>query len=104
MSLKSFAFASAVFLTFASVARADEEFDVSVAGATVKVATKPGWHINQEYPWKLVWGDKKIDKSQFKLSEHAATVEAPKGTGKLRGAVCYGEAQCKPFETTVTVK
>ncbi len=103
MSLKPLAFLSACVLTLAGVARADEEFDVSVSHGTVKVQTKPGWHINQEYPWKLQYEGKKIDKAQFKLTEHAATVEAPKGTGKLRGAVCFGEAQCKPFETTVTV-
>lgn len=93
----------ATVLAMVGVARAEEEYDVAVSQGSVKVTTKPGWHINQEYPWKLVTADRKIDKSQFKLTERSASVDAPKGTAKLRGAVCFGEAQCKPFEKDVSV-
>lgn len=93
----------AAVLVTAGLSQADEEYDVTVSHGSVKVTTKPGWHINKDYPWKLVSGDKKIDKSQFKLSEHSASVDAPAGPAKLKGAVCFGEAQCKPFEKELTV-
>ncbi len=94
-------FVAAGFL--AGPAGADQEFDLTVDHGTVKVTVKPGWHINQEYPWKLVMGDKKIDKSEFKLAEKSASVKAPAGSGTLKGAVCFGEAQCVPFQKPVTV-
>jgi hypothetical protein len=48
-------------------------------------------------------GETKLDKTRFQLSETAAAVEAPKGPGKLRGAVCQGVNQCKMFEQAVSV-
>jgi hypothetical protein len=85
-------------------ARAEEEFDVSVAAGRVTVTTKGPWHINKEYPWKVVAGDAKIDKSKFSLDEKSASVAGvPKGQVKLKGAVCSG-ATCKPFERDVTVQ
>ena len=93
----------AAVLATAGLALADEEFDVAVTPGNVKVTTKPGWHINQEYPWKLVAGDKKIGKSEFQLTATSASVAAPKGESKLKGAVCFGESQCKPFEKVVNV-
>ena len=94
------AFFAAVTLT--GTALADEEFDVSVSGDKVVVTAKGGWHINKEYPWKLVIGDKKLEKSQFTLSETKATVTAPKGTGKLKGGICSGD-QCRMFQKSVTI-
>jgi hypothetical protein len=94
---------AAVAASSAGSAHADEEFDVSVSGTKVVVVAKGGWHINKEYPWKLVMGDKKLDKNQFTLSETKATVDAPKGTGKLKGGVCSGD-QCRMFQTSVTIK
>ena len=88
----------------ARTAHAEEEFDVSVAGGKVTVTTKGPWHINKEYPWKLVAGDAKLDKSKFTLDEKSASVVgAPKGQAKLKGAVCSGPT-CKPFEKDVTVQ
>jgi len=85
-------------------ARAEEEFDVSVAGGKVTVTTKGPWHINREYPWKVVAGDAKLDKSKFALDEKSASVVGvPKGHAKLKGAVCSG-ATCKPFEKDVDVQ
>ena len=40
--------------------------------------------------------------SKFALDEKSASVAAPKGVAKLKGAVCSG-ATCKPFEKDVTV-
>ncbi|MGO9708915.1 MAG: hypothetical protein ACLQBL_08635 [Polyangiaceae bacterium] len=91
-------------LTPSRTARADEEFDVSVAAGKVTVTTKGPWHINKEYPWKVVAGDAKLDKSKFALDEKSASVAGvPKGTAKLKGAVCSG-ATCKPFEKDVTIQ
>jgi hypothetical protein len=85
-------------------AHAEEQFDVSVAGGKVVVTTKGAWHINKEYPWKLVAGDAKLDKSKFTLDEKSASVSgAPKGAAHLKGAVCSGPT-CLPFEKDVTVQ
>jgi hypothetical protein len=93
--------AAAVFT--ARDARAEEEFDVNVAGGKVVVTAKGAWHINKEYPWKLTIGDKKLAKDQFKLDEHTATLAgAPHGSATLKGAVCSGD-KCKTFEKTLTL-
>jgi hypothetical protein len=85
-------------------ARAEEEFDVSVAGGKVTVTTKGPWHINKEYPWKVTAGDSKLDKSKFALDEKSASIAGvPKGPAHLKGAVCSG-ATCKPFEKDVTIQ
>src|SRR5947207_2737769 len=94
---------AAVFVVPAS-AGADQEFDVTSGGGKVTVVVKGNWHINKEYPWKLIVGDTKIDKSKFTLGEKEASVTgAPKGAGKLKGAICSGDT-CKPFEKDVTVQ
>ena len=90
-------------LSGASVVRAEEGFDLKVTPGHVSVTPKTGWHINLAYPWKLTIGGTKLDKSKFQLSEGSASVEAPKGEGKLKGAVCQGESQCKMFEQAVTI-
>ena len=85
-----------------SRASAEEEFDVSVSAGKVVVTTKGKWHINKEYPWRLVIGEKKLDKSKFVLSEASATILAPKGPAKVRGGVCNGD-QCMRLEKAVDV-
>jgi hypothetical protein len=90
----------------ASTARAegDEGFDLTVDKGQVTVTAKPEWHINQDYPWKFVIGDVKVDKSKFALTEKTATLaDAPKGTGRLRGAVCSKDV-CKMLEKEITVR
>jgi hypothetical protein len=90
--------------TVGSPALADNEFDVSVAKGLVTVTTHTGWHINKDFPWKLVIGDTKVDKTKFNLAETTATLtDAPKGTGKLKGAVCSKD-QCHTFEKEVTIQ
>jgi hypothetical protein len=89
--------------TLALTALADDTFDVNVAPGKVVLTTHGGWHINKDYPWKLVAGDQKLDKSKFTLTETSASLEgAPKGAAKLKGAVCSGD-QCKPFEKDLTI-
>jgi hypothetical protein len=99
--------AISAFLTGLSVgspASADNEFDVNVANGVITVTTHSGWHINKDFPWKLVVGDTKLDKSKFTFEETNAKLSgAPKGAGKLKGAVCSKD-QCHPFEKDVTVQ
>jgi hypothetical protein len=84
-------------------ARAEEQFDVTVAGGKVTVTAKGAWHINKEFPWKLTQGDNKLDKTKFTLAEKVASVAAPKGAAKLKGAVCQAE-NCMPFEKDIVVQ
>ena len=89
--------------TVGGPARADDEFDLTVTKGQVTVTAKGDWHINKDYPWKLVVGDTKLDKSKFTLAEKTASVSnAPKGTGKLKGAVCSKD-QCHTLEKEVTI-
>jgi hypothetical protein len=81
--------AIAVTSTWTTSARADDDVEVKVSKGQVTVVAKGDWHINPEYPWKLVVGDAKLDKSKFNLSEKMAIVRgAPAGIGTIRGAVC----------------
>jgi hypothetical protein len=85
-------------------ARADEKFDVSLTPGTVTLTAKGEFHINQDYPWKLIVGDVKLDKTKFVLSEKSASVTgAPKGKGVLKGAVCSKD-QCHKVEKEVTIQ
>jgi ABC-type uncharacterized transport system YnjBCD substrate-binding protein len=94
----------ALATSFASSARASDEFDVSVSKGQITVTAHGGWHINKEYPWKLVVGDAKLDKTKFSLAETTATVSgAPKGSGTLKGAVCSAD-QCHTFQKDVTIQ
>ena len=87
-----------------SDARADNEFDINVKGATVTVTAKGPWHVNKEYPWKIVAGDKTLKKDKFKLDDHSAKIAGvPKGSAKIKGGVCNG-GQCKNFTKEITIK
>jgi hypothetical protein len=90
-------------LTFAVTALADETHDTAPAPKTVTVTVKAGWHVNKEYPWKLVSNGNKLDKTHFALTETSAVIsDAPPGPAKLKGAVCSGD-QCKTFEEDVII-
>lgn len=96
--------AAALVGTVVSTAHADNDYDVSVGGGKVTVTAHTGWHINQEFPWKLTVGDQKLDKSHFTLAKTTATLDgAPKGSGMLRGAIC-SDSKCVPFHTNVVIK
>ena len=92
-----------VGLAMSTPAQADNEFDVNVVKGSIVVTAHAGWHINKEFPWKLTIGDTKIDKSKFSLEETTAKVDAPKGSGKLKGAVCSKD-QCHTFEKDVSIQ
>ena len=101
--------ASVLAATVAIDARAeerisDEKFDVSLTPCTVTLTAKGEFHINQDYPWKLIVGDVKLDKTKFVLSEKTASVTgAPKGKATLKGAVCSKD-QCHKIEKEVTIQ
>ena len=84
-------------------ARAEEQFDVSVAGGKVTVTAKGAWHINKDFPWKLTQGDTKLDKTKFTLAEKSASVAGAKGAAHLKGAVCQAE-NCMPFEKDIVIQ
>ena len=87
----------------ATAAYADETHDTGVAPKSATVNVKAGWHVNKEYPWKLVSGDKKLDKTHFTLTETSASItDAPPGPAKLKGAVCSGD-QCRTFEEDIVI-
>ena len=91
-------------ITLGSPARAEEEFHLEIAQGLLTVHAHEGWHINKEFPWKLIVGDQKLDKTKFTFEETTAkVVGAPKGTGKLKGAVCSKD-QCHTFEKEVTIQ
>jgi hypothetical protein len=90
-------------LAASSDARAEDEFDVKVAGDKVVILAKGTWHINEKYPWKLTVGETKLDKTKFAITEKQATLQgAPKGKGTLKGAVCSADS-CKEFSKEITV-
>jgi hypothetical protein len=90
-------------VTLTTAASAEDEFDVAVSGNAITVTTKGSWHINKDYPWKVVQGDSKLDKSKFDLGEKSAKVSgAPKGKNVVKGAVCSGDS-CKTFEKEVKI-
>jgi hypothetical protein len=100
----TFLSAAAVAATTALAAADDEPFDLAVAKDEVTVVTKGHWHVNQDYPWKVVIGDATFDKSRFAFTERSAKLSGvPHGTGKLKGAVCDGP-QCMPFVKEITVR
>jgi hypothetical protein len=79
-------------------AKGDDGFDLKVAKGEVTVTARGEWHINKEFPWKLVVGDVKLDRSKFELGETTARVhDAPSGKAMLRGAICSKDV-CRTLE------
>lgn len=101
--------ASAIGLTVTTDALADEHisdehFDLALTPGALTLTAKGEFHINQDYPWKLIVGDVKLDKTKFVLSEKTASVSgAPRGKGILKGAVCSKD-QCHKVEKEVTIQ
>ncbi|HEX3595858.1 MAG TPA: hypothetical protein VHU80_12185 [Polyangiaceae bacterium] len=87
-------------LVASSAARADEDYDVKVTPGKVTIVAKGKWHINKDYPWALVVGEKKV--TTFALEEKTATVDAPKGAANVKGGICNGD-QCRMLKVAVDV-
>jgi hypothetical protein len=92
-------------LTITTVALADNEFSVTAGKGEVIVVPAQGYHVNKDYPWKVIAGDKTIDRSKWELGERQAKVGGvPAGTVRVKGAVCGGPKDaCVPFEKEVKV-
>jgi hypothetical protein len=85
-------------------ARADGEYTVAAGKGQITVTAASGYHVNKEYPWKVVAGDKTFDKSKFTLAEGSASISGlPAGTVTLKGGVCNAGG-CVPFTKQVTVQ
>jgi len=98
------AIAGALLCSAVHPALADEQFDVVARKGQITVITKGHWHVNKDYPWRVIVGDKTLDKSKFDFDETSASVSGvPSGIAKLRGAVCE-DGQCVPFTKDVAVE
>src|SRR5580704_16702241 len=65
--------------------KVDEGFELKVTKGEVVVTAHGEWHINKEFPWKLVVGDVRLDRTKFELGETTARIhDAPAGKAKLR--------------------
>jgi hypothetical protein len=104
LALGSVAFVAALLVsTLSTAARASDEVDVRVEHGQLIVVVKGAWHINADYPWKLLVGEAKLDRSHFAFDEKTARLDAPpSGKGSLRGAVCAG-GKCKSFTEEVVI-
>jgi hypothetical protein len=87
-------------LVTSSAARADDDFDVKVLPGKVMIVAKGKWHINKDYPWALVAGEKKV--TNFTLEEKSASIAAPKGAANVKGGICNGD-QCRMLKVAVDV-
>ena len=98
---------------FAVSAAAEDEFDVKVSGRQVTVTAKGDWHINPDYPWKLVVQVARdqattLPKSAFELAEKRATVASKTaGEAVLKGAVCIQTREqngCRQFSKSLKLE
>ena len=102
-TLATLALTGALALATSQARADDEDFDVAISSGQVTVTTHAGWHISKDYPWRLVAGDTKLDRSKFTLAETTATVSgAPLGPATLKGAICSGD-RCHNFKKELTI-
>jgi hypothetical protein len=126
---KALSFAALAIVAFAGVAFAGDKFDLKVSGAsgkagdkstaTVTVKPKGDFHINLEYPHKLVLttpdgvtvekaklvaGDAKLSKDEIQFAVVATAASPGKKTidAELRSAVCSADS-CVPFVEKVAI-
>lgn len=127
---KALSFAAVALLAFAGLAFAGDKYDLKVssasgkagdkATATVTVKAKGAYHVNLEYPHKLILtapdgvtvekaklvaSDAKVSKEELQFT----VVAVPGATGdkvieaQLKSAVCTDDT-CEPFVETVQIK
>jgi len=126
---KALSLAALAIVAFAGVAFAGDKYDLKVSKASAKagekatavvtVKAKGAYHVNLEYPHKLILtapdgvtvekaklvaSDAKVSKEELQFSV-VATSAAP-GTktieAQLKGAVCT-DSTCEPFVETVSI-
>ena len=96
---------AALVLTVAGAAQAQNNYSVSVASGTITVSAQSPWHVNPNYPWKLVAASQTIPAASFSFTDTTATLtNAPKGTATLKGGICSNDgSSCSSFTASVTV-
>jgi hypothetical protein len=81
-----------------------EAFRIAVGNGQIAVKTQGEWHVDVHYPWKVLAGTARFDKSKFVFTPNSARVwGVPRGPAKLRGSVCSGSV-CVPFGRTLVVR
>ncbi|MDI1477456.1 hypothetical protein [Polyangium sp. y55x31] len=126
---KALSLAAVAILAFAGAAFAGDKYDVKVspaagksgakATAIVTVKAKGAYHVNLEYPHKLVLkapegvtvekaklvaADAKVSKEELSFAVVATAAAPGKKTieAELKGAVCT-DTTCEPFTETVSI-
>ncbi|MDI3282741.1 hypothetical protein [Polyangium sp. 15x6] len=126
---KALSLAAVAILAFAGAAFAGDKYDVKVspaagksggkATAVVTVKAKGAYHVNLEYPHKLVLkapdgvtvekaklvaADAKVSKEELSFTVVATAAAPGKKTieAELKGAVCT-DTTCEPFTETVSI-
>ena len=127
---KALSFAALAIVAFAGLAFAGDKFDLKVssakgkagekATATVTVTAKGDYHVNLDYPHKLILtapdgvtvekvklvaSDAKVSKEQLQFSVVATSAAAGSKTidAELKSAVCT-EDTCEPFSQKITIQ
>lgn len=127
---KALSLAALAIVAFAGAAFAGDKYDLKVssasgkagdkATATVTVKAKGNFHVNLEYPHKLILttpegvtvekaklvaSDAKISKEELQFTVAATSATAGKKTieAELKSAVCSEDA-CQPFSEKVTIQ
>jgi polyisoprenoid-binding protein YceI len=127
---KALSLAALAIVAFAGAAFAGDKYDLKVsnasgkagakATATVTVKPKGDFHVNLEYPHKLILtpaegvsvekaklvaADAKVSKDEISFTIAATAVAAGKKTieAELKSAVCSADS-CMPFTEKVTIQ
>ncbi|MDC3954987.1 hypothetical protein [Polyangium jinanense] len=126
---KALSLAAVAILAFAGAAFAGDKYDLKVSPASAKsgskatavvtVKAKGAYHVNLEYPHKLVLkapdgvtvekaklvaADAKVSKEELSFTVVATAAAPGKKTieAELKGAVCT-DTTCEPFTETVSI-
>jgi hypothetical protein len=127
---KALSLAALAIVAFAGVAFAGDKYDLKVSGAsgksgdkataTVTVKAKGAYHVNLEYPHKLILtapdgvtvekaklvaADAKVSKEELQFSVVATSSSPGKKTidAELKGAVCT-DTTCEPFSEKIAIQ
>ncbi len=127
---KALSLAAVAIVAFAGVAFAAEGYDLKISGAsgksgdkstaTVTVKAKGIYHVNLEYPHKLILttpegvtvekaklvaGDAKVSKEEISFSVVATAASPGKKTieAELKSAVCT-DSTCVPFSEKISIQ
>jgi hypothetical protein len=90
-------------LTITTLALADTMFAVTnPTPGTVIVTAQGDWKVNKNYPWGITVG---TTQTQFTLADTTATATGvAAGHATIKGTMCRGKQECKPFTQNFDVK